>query len=158
MSSESDGEAAFGAEVVVEDSITVISAVESFLRKKDHKTYLARDGLTALASVRAFRPQLMLLDLMLPQIGGLDVCTMIRRNRAYDAMPIVVVTGLTDETSMAHAFEAGANDYITKPIDYSNLMACIEKCLSEAVASAELTPVSKAEWGSPHVWARNILA
>ena len=144
--------------LVVEDSMTVISKVESFLRKNNHKTYLARDGLTALASVRAFKPQLMLLDLILPQVGGIDVCTMIRRNSAYDVMPIVVVTGMLDETNMTQAFEAGANAYVTKPIDYTDLMACIEECLSEAVASTELTPVSKAEWASPHVWARNIMS
>lgn len=126
--------------LVVEDSLTIISVVESQLRKSGHKVYLARNGLTALAAVRAFTPDLMLLDIMLPHTDGFGVCNAIRQKKLYDPMPIIMMTGLTDENSIERAYREGANGYLTKPVSEEELRLCVEQHLARAQMQA------------PHTW------
>ena len=82
--------------LVVEDSPTVVSSVEYALRQEQHEVYIARDGLATLAMVRALMPTLIMLDILLPYVDGFELCTMIRRNPAHKATPIVMMSSLTD--------------------------------------------------------------
>lgn len=116
--------------LLVEDSPTIVSAIENLLRREGYQTYVARDGLTALASIRAFMPDLTLLDILLPHVSGFEVCRNVRRNRFYDRMPIIVMSALTDQRDVLTAYEAGANDYLTKPVQEDQLLATIQRHLS----------------------------
>lgn len=111
--------------LVVEDSLTIISEVEKALRAQGHKVYLAHDGLSALAAVRAFAPDLILLDILLPHVNGLDVCATIRRNPRYHRIPIVIMSGLTKSEDVQRAYQVGANDYIKKPVSESLLLGAV---------------------------------
>ena len=105
--------------LVVEDSPTIVSHVESVLREDGHEVYVARDGWSALASVRALLPEVILLDILLPHSNGFDICQTIRRNTAYQLMKIVMMTSLVDDESIQRAYAVGANGYIKKP--FTNL-------------------------------------
>ena len=118
--------------LIVEDSPTVISAVEWLLRRYSHKVYVARDGLTALASVRAFVPDLTLLDILLPHVNGFKLCAMIRQHPAYNSMPIIMMSCLKDQADIQRAYDAGADAYITKPFDDDDLISTIERHLTQA--------------------------
>ncbi len=118
--------------LVVEDSLTIISEVERMLRGQGHKVYLAHDGLSALASVRAFAPDLIFLDILLPHVNGLDVCATIRRNPLYGHIPIVMMSGLCKEEDVQRAYQVGADDYIKKPINEAMLVGAIGHHLPDA--------------------------
>src|SRR5512138_449799 len=98
--------------LVVEDSPTIISTVEWMLRQNGHEVYTARDGLTALASVRAFVPEVVLLDILLHHTNGYEVCAMVRKNPAYKSTRVVMMTCLKDEANIKRAYEVGADGYI----------------------------------------------
>lgn len=118
--------------LVVEDSPTIVSHVESVLREDGHDVYVARDGWSALASIRALVPEIILLDILLPHSNGFDICQAIRRNAAYKPIKVVMMTSLVDDESVRKAFEAGANGYIKKPFTNHDLHAELENQLSRA--------------------------
>ena len=109
--------------LVVEDSPTIVSHVESVLREDGHEVYVARDGWSALASIRALVPEVVLLDILLPHSNGFDICQTIRRNAAYQPMKVVMMTSLVDDESIRRAYEVGANGYIKKPFTNTDLHA-----------------------------------
>lgn len=117
--------------LVVEDSPTVISSVEWMLRKNGHQVYIARDGLTALASVRALVPEIMLLDILLPHTNGYEVCALVRKNPAYKSTRVVMMTSLKDEANVKRAYEVGADGYITKPFLEADLLNAVNQHLTK---------------------------
>lgn len=116
--------------LVVEDSPTVVSSVEWTLRRNGHEVYIARDGLTALASVRAFVPEIVLLDILLPHTNGYEVCAMVRKNPAYKSTRVVMMTCLKDEANIKRAYEVGADGYITKPFQEADLLNTVNQHLT----------------------------
>lgn len=121
--------------LVVEDSLTIIGEVEKVLREQGHKVYLAQNGLSALAYVRAFVPDLIFLDILLPHVNGLDVCAAIRRNPGFQHIPIVVMSGLTKDEDIQRAYQVGANDYIKKPVTETLLIEAIMRHLVSVTAA-----------------------
>lgn len=117
--------------LVVEDSPTIISTVEWMLRQNGHEVYTARDGLTALASVRAFVPEVVLLDILLPHTNGYEVCAMVRKNPAYKSTRVVMMTCLKDEANIKRAYEVGADGYITKPFQEADLLNTVNQHLTK---------------------------
>jgi DNA-binding response OmpR family regulator len=113
--------------LVVEDSPTVVSAVEWMLRQNGHQVYIARDGLTALASVRAFVPEIVLLDILLPHTNGYEVCALVRKNPAYKSTRVVMMTCLKDDADIKRAYEVGADGYLTKPFKEAELLKTLEQ-------------------------------
>ena len=116
----------------MEDSPTIVSKLEGILRQLGHQVYVARDGLTALTSVRAFVPHLVLLDIMLPHVNGFQVCETVRKNHIYDTIAVIMVSALTDAASIQRAYACGANGYLTKPIQENDLLSTLIQALSTA--------------------------
>jgi two-component system, OmpR family, response regulator RegX3 len=109
-----------GPILLVEDETPIADAVRYNLEREGYRVLVAYDGRQALASFRNNRPQLVLLDLMLPEIQGLDVC---RTMRAESLVPILVVTAKDTETDKVLTLEIGADDYITKPFSMRELLS-----------------------------------
>ena len=101
--------------LIVEDSLTVVSTVEALLRKYGHTVYSTRDGLMALTALRAFVPEIVLLDILLPHIDGIELCSLIRKQPVYESVSIIMMTGLKDDETVQRAYDAGANHYLSKP-------------------------------------------
>ena len=112
--------------LVVEDSLTVISSVEALLRQHGHTVYSARDGLIALSALRAFVPEIVLLDILLPHMDGIELCGLIKRQPAYQSVKVVMITSIRDQETVKRAFEAGANHYLSKPFTDEQFYSILE--------------------------------
>ncbi len=123
--------------LVVDDEAMVTEVVERYLRSNGFDTMTARDGEKALEIAREWRPDLVVLDLMLPGIDGLEVC---RRLREDQPLPIIMLTALGEESDRIVGLEIGADDYIVKPFSPRELVARVRSVLrrvGEGVTSAD---------------------
>ena len=134
--------------LVVEDSPTVLSQIERLLQENGHEVVTVRDGLATLAALQAFVPDLMLLDIMLPGPGGIELCMMIRRTPRYASMPIIMVTALRTQASLAR--RAGAAGYVTKPFDQSDLIATVNQHLHANVSAPRMTALDANSGGGDY--------
>ncbi len=112
--------------LVVEDEESVQEAIVAALQASGFRVITASDGEEGLERLHAERPDLVMLDLMLPKIGGMDVCTLIREQ---SEVPIVMLTGLAAEDDRVEGLTRGADDYITKPFRARELGARVRAVL-----------------------------
>jgi DNA-binding response OmpR family regulator len=112
--------------LVVDDDHTVREVVVSYLRAAGHTVSETEDGETALRVVRDHPADLVVLDLMLPGIDGLEVC---RRLREHSDVPVIMLTALGDETDRVVGLERGADDYVTKPFSPRELVLRVDGVL-----------------------------
>ena len=108
--------------LLVEDDPTLRRTLAIGLRAEGHEVLTAGDGRTALAAAREDEPQLMVLDLGLPDISGVEVLT---RLRGWTRLPVVVLSARSDSTDKVDALDRGADDYVTKPFGLAELLARI---------------------------------
>nr|WP_249416756.1 response regulator transcription factor [Streptomyces sp. TS71-3] len=119
--------------LVVDDDPTVAEVVSGYLERAGHTVDRAADGPTALAQAAAHRPDLVVLDLMLPGMDGLEVC---RRLRAEGPVPVIMLTARGDEDDRILGLEVGADDYVTKPFSPRELVLRVESVLRRSRLSA----------------------
>jgi two-component system, OmpR family, KDP operon response regulator KdpE len=112
--------------LVVDDEPSILRVVAANLRARGYEALTAASGGAALTAVEAQQPDCVVLDLGLPDVGGLEV---LRRLRAWTATPVVVLTAVDDEHGKATALDLGADDYITKPFTMTDLMARVRGAL-----------------------------
>jgi DNA-binding response OmpR family regulator len=115
--------------LVVEDEPAVTDLLTYNLRKAHYEVLTAADGRAALRLARESRPDLILLDLMIPEVDGLDVCRELRKS---SEVPIIMVTARGEEVDRVVGLEIGADDYVTKPFSVRELMARIKAVLRRA--------------------------
>ncbi len=115
--------------LVVDDEPEAVELVEFNLEQAGFAVVTAADGTEALNKARANSPSLIVLDLMLPEIGGLEVCRMLRRDPATATIPIIMLTAKAAEIDRVLGLELGADDYITKPFSPRELVLRIKKLL-----------------------------
>jgi two-component system alkaline phosphatase synthesis response regulator PhoP len=112
--------------LVVDDEPKIVKQARDYLERSGYRVLEAGDGKTALAQVRHERPDLIVLDLNLPEMDGLDVCRALRRE---SDVPIIMLTARVDETDRLIGLELGADDYITKPFSPRELVARVRAVL-----------------------------
>jgi DNA-binding response OmpR family regulator len=122
--------------LVVEDDGDIGGLFVHYLEKAGHRAELVRDGARALASVEAFLPDLVILDLMLPGLNGLEICRALRAGTKTSAMPIIILTARAEESDRVHGLETGADDYVTKPFSPNELVARVRALLRRAAPPA----------------------
>lgn len=115
--------------LVVEDEPMVAEVVERYLRRDGYEVTLARDGLAALESFDELQPDLIVLDLMLPGLDGMEIC---RRIRGRSSVPILMLTARGEEVDKLLGLEIGADDYVTKPFSPRELAARVKVILRRA--------------------------
>ncbi|HSE70298.1 MAG TPA: response regulator transcription factor [Nocardioidaceae bacterium] len=120
--------------LVVDDDHTVREVVVSYLRAGGHQVFEAGDGESALATMRDARADLVVLDLMLPGIDGLEVC---RRLRETTDVPIIMLTALGEETDRVVGLRLGADDYVTKPFSPRELVLRVDSVLRRVGRASE---------------------
>jgi DNA-binding response OmpR family regulator len=121
--------------LVVDDDPTVSDVVRRYLEQDGFEVRLAADGLAALAEVSAKTPDLVVLDLMLGGIDGLEVCRRLRRDRPN--LPVVMLTALGEESDRVIGLEVGADDYVTKPFSPRELVLRIKSVLRRVAPPVE---------------------
>jgi two-component system phosphate regulon response regulator PhoB len=123
--------------LVVEDEAPLLTLLRYNLERQGFRVDEAADGQEALLRVAEARPDLVLLDWMLPSLSGIEVCRQLRRRPATRDLPIIMVTARTEDQDAVRALDLGADDYITKPFVMEALMARIRALLrrSGSIAS-----------------------
>ena len=112
--------------LVVEDEPTLLETLEYNLKRQGYDVRTAADGLLALETARRERPDLVLLDIMLPGLDGIEVCRILRRE---SSVPILMLTARADEVDKVVGLEMGADDYVTKPFSMRELLARVKALL-----------------------------
>jgi DNA-binding response OmpR family regulator len=122
--------------LIVDDDPKVCETLDRYLSHAGYRTASALDGAKALELARTFAPDLVVLDLMLPRVSGLEVCRMLRES---SAVPIIMLTAKTTEHDKLTGLSLGADDYLTKPFSPRELVARVEAVLRRS-GTTEKTP------------------
>jgi DNA-binding response OmpR family regulator len=131
--------------LVVDDDPTVSDVVRRYLERAGYAVTLSGDGADALAAYERERPDLVVLDLMLPGVDGLEVC---RRLRAADAgLPIIMLTALGEESDRVLGLQLGADDYLTKPFSPRELVLRVQSVLRRSLARPTPAPETLTDGG-----------
>lgn len=124
--------------LIIDDEADIVEFVEYNLKREQFDTCSAADGLAAVRAARNEQPDLILLDLMLPGIDGLEVCRQIKLSTETEHIPIIMLTAKDDEADIVTGLEMGADDYVPKPFSMRLLLARIRAVLRR-VARAEVS-------------------
>ncbi len=115
--------------LVVDDEPNNFDVIETFLSTQDYQLHYAADGKEAIASLDTYNPDLILLDVMMPEIDGIEVCRQIKAMLKWQAVPIIIVTALNSKLVLDRCLNAGADDFIDKPIHAVELRARVRSML-----------------------------
>jgi DNA-binding response OmpR family regulator len=121
--------------LVVDDEPTLVATLKYNLEQENFEVVTASDGEQALEAARANRPDLVVLDLMLPGLSGLDVCRVLRKETS---VPVIMLTAKDTEVDKVVGLEIGADDYVTKPFGMQELMARVRALLRRATDAPRL--------------------
>lgn len=124
--------------LLVDDQVKLLKIIKAYLENEGYLVETAQDGREALDLIKEFNPQLLVLDLMLPEISGIEVCQKIRQS---SDLPILMLTAKSAEDDKLQGFEYGADDYLVKPFSLHELLARIKAILRRSnytAAKAEL--------------------
>lgn len=109
--------------LVIDDEPDNFDVIEAFLSQQDYILHYAPSGQEAIASLNLFQPDLILLDVMMPGTDGITVCKQIKAMPQWQPVPIIMVTALTGKEDLARCLQAGAEDFISKPVNAVELRA-----------------------------------
>jgi len=123
--------------LVVEDEPAVVTMLRYNLEKQGFRVDEAGDGAEALTRIAETRPDLVLLDWMLPTLSGIEVCRQVRRNPNTRDLPVIMLTARADDQDAVRGLNTGADDYITKPFSIEALLARMRALLRRAAGATE---------------------
>ena len=115
--------------LIVDDEEPIREIIKYNVEKQKYETFTAENGQQALELCRNKNPDLVILDLMLPDMSGLDICRIIRNDSSIKNIPIIMVTAKTEDSDIVTGLELGADDYVTKPFSPKVLLARIQSVL-----------------------------
>lgn len=121
--------------LLVDDDPDVVELLRLSLVAAGFSVIAAANGIDALKQARAHRPDLIVLDLVLPEMDGFTVCETLRKERATASIPILILTGLTSQLNRFSGLESGADDYVTKPVTVDEFLAKIKTLLDNSPES-----------------------
>ncbi|MBL0715886.1 MAG: response regulator [Desulfosarcina sp.] len=160
--------------LIVDDNLSSLEILEARLAASGYEVITATDGAAGLAMAKDRHPDLILLDIMMPKLDGIEVCRRLKEDARLPFMPIIMVTAKTDSKDIVAGLEAGSDEYLTKPVDHAALVARVQsmlriKALQDTVQeqSAQLkrqlktaSGIQKLFWpqmpelaGGSHIWA-----
>jgi two-component system alkaline phosphatase synthesis response regulator PhoP len=131
--------------MIVEDSSDISELIRHYLERAGHETAVHASGRDALIAARTSPPELVVLDLMLPGMDGLQVCQALRAEATTAALPILMLTARGEEADRVKGLELGADDYVTKPFSPKELVARVAALLRRTERKA--TPATQLEYG-----------
>jgi DNA-binding response OmpR family regulator len=118
--------------LLADDEEDIKAVVQLFLESKGYEVITAFDGLAAIDMAQAEKPDLILLDVMMPVVNGYEVCTRLKADEATRDIPIVMLSAMAQSESVDKGLSAGAVDYVVKPFDPARLEEVVRRVLSEA--------------------------
>ncbi len=117
--------------LLVDDSSTVIMMEQMILSKNNYDLVTARDGQEGVAKALSEKPDLILMDVMMPRMDGFEACRKIRAENATRSIPVIMVTTRSELSSVETGYASGCNDYVTKPINSLELLSKVKNYLSD---------------------------
>ena len=117
--------------LVVEDESDMAALLKTRLDKKGYEAIVASDGKEGFDKAKAEKPDLVILDLMLPKVDGFWICNILKHDKRYSETPIIILTARSEKTDMELANECGADCYMIKPFEFDELARNIEKLLKK---------------------------
>jgi PleD family two-component response regulator len=124
--------------LIADDNPQGVELLDAYLGGADYELAVATDGEDTLAKVGSFQPDLILLDVMMPKISGFEVCKRLRRNPATRDIAILMVTALDQNSDIDRAVEAGTDDFLSKPINKTELLLRVRSLLKSRHNQKEL--------------------
>src|SRR6202045_289081 len=124
--------------LVIEDDKDIVELVRYNLEKDGYQVFSSGDGTTGLAQVRKAPPDLLILDLMLPKLSGLEICKEVRKDVSLNRLPILMLTARGEEADRVIGLEMGADDYVTKPFSPRELAARVKALLRRAEPAGDV--------------------
>ena len=109
--------------LIVEDEADAAKLLQYRLRRNGYTTGIAEDGRAALNTIFATKPDLVILDLMLPLLHGYEVCRLVKSSPITQHIPVIMLTAMSEQENKLKGFKLGADDYVTKPYDMRELLA-----------------------------------
>ena len=119
--------------LIAEDEPSIVASLDFLMRHAGFETRIARDGVSAIAALGEFRPDLVLLDVMLPGRSGFDVCRAIRSDPATSRTRVVMLTARGGANDEARGMASGADEYVTKPFSTKELVRRVHELLRREV-------------------------
>ncbi len=142
--------------LIVDDETAIINLVSAYLKPEGYEVYMATDGPAGLQAARAYKPDLIVLDVMLPGMDGVEVLTRLRRE---SDVYVILLTARTEETDKIVGLSVGADDYVTKPFSPRELVARIKAALRRMKSEGEVRTGNihhfkhvRIDTGSRQVW------
>ncbi len=124
--------------LIVDDNVDNLTLLSNMLAVPKYRVRRAISGAFALEAMEAFQPDLILLDITMPEMNGYEVCEHLKANEETANIPIIFISALTDNLDKAQAFAAGAVDYIAKPFAIAEVLARVDNHLKLQTAQAEV--------------------
>lgn len=116
--------------LIVDDDPAIISVMTRILGRVGYQILSAPDGLKCIEITKEVKPDVILLDISMPHMNGIEVCTILKKDPATQDIPVIFVTGLANERTLRGAFNCGGTDYVSKPVNRVELLARIKSVLS----------------------------
>ncbi len=127
----------------VDDNPVNLRLAELILRKEGYEVISTQDALEGIDMAKSYLPDIILLDITMPSMSGLEVCRILKGDTKAASIPIIFVTANTDNQTLKEAFAAGGNDYVKKPLNREELLARIGTCLRERALVGRLVEQEK---------------
>ncbi len=121
--------------LIVDDDLQTLKLIGLMLQRRGYEIIAARDGQQALQKARTEAPDLIILDMMMPDMTGYEVCRQLRSQSVTRNLPVLMFTAKADLDTKVQGFEAGADDYLTKPIHPNDLAARVEAALQRGATA-----------------------
>lgn len=116
--------------LIVDDEPNILMSLDFLMRKEGYDVLVARNGKEALESLESNEPDMVLLDIMMPDVDGYEICQFIRKQENLQNCKVIFLSAKTKETDIQKGYEAGADFYLTKPFSNKNLVGKVKELLS----------------------------
>jgi PleD family two-component response regulator len=114
---------------IADDDYIVLDSLKKLLTMSDFEVESTTKPKEIISKIKSFKPDLILLDLLMPHIGGLEICELLDKDKETRGIPIIIVSALNDHADIKKAYKLGVIGYVTKPYDYNNLLQEIKKII-----------------------------
>lgn len=116
--------------LIVDDDPNILLSLEFLLRKNNYQVYIARNGMEALSAIEQELPDIVLLDVMMPDLDGYEVCEFIRKNETYAHAKVIFISARSKESDIEKGYEMGADLYVVKPFSTRTLLEKITELVA----------------------------
>ncbi|MGF1581885.1 MAG: response regulator [Gemmataceae bacterium] len=124
--------------LIADDNPQGVELLEAYLLEADYEIETAADGQETLDKIESFKPDLILLDIMMPRLSGFEVCKQVKSNPETSDIAILMVTALDQPSDIDRAVDAGTNDFLTKPINKTELLLRVRSALNARIYKQQL--------------------